>query len=315
MLACGHLAGVGAESFGSALAGSGLSLGLNWSLNDAAGQVLAHRLRIADPRHGPPPRSAARTRRAGSGSPSPRSSSRRRLAYANSLTPAAAGKRGSAGDTCPPRSTIITSQQRLDARRPRCGQDRSHGSRSQAVVDAHRRSASDRPTLLRRGSGRRWRRRQHLLRGPPVPHRQDPPGDRRDSRGRRTCQEAGPAAPAGPVLRRRWPSPTSRGGVLQSPPTTFEASPDRLRTRCEPALQDGPREADCISASPIAGFPEPISAVHLVADVVRDRFIQLCFAVGEPVGDGAGASFGEQRTSVHGEKLFSTSWLERCAHC
>ena len=75
-------------------------------------------------------------------------------------------------------------------------------------------------------------------------------------------------------------------------------------------MQDGQREADGEAALVVAFLLEPVGAVHLLADVLGDRVVEVFLAGGELVGDGVGAALGEQRPALEGLEVF----LHHAAH-
>ena len=81
---------------------------------------------------------------------------------------------------------------------------------------------------------------------------------------------------------------------------TFERLMDGCRAGGKAALQDGEREADVVFFLSV----EFICAVHFVAHVVTDVFVERGFFRREFVTGGVGAAFGEKRRAVKFEQVF-----------
>ena len=104
-------------------------------------------------------------------------------------------------------------------------------------------------------------------------------------------------------------APAARSAELllfQPPFEAGETTPQRLvdrgRRGREAALQDLEREPDVVSP-PGTVFADPVGAVHLLAHVVGDRFVEPGFPRGELVGDRVGAAFRKEGAPVETEQL------------
>ena len=93
----------------------------------------------------------------------------------------------------------------------------------------------------------------------------------------------------------RGASPGACGGV---PATCRIASGLDARRRCS-TVRAKPTVKPRL---PSPASLEPVGAVHLLADVLGDRLVQVLLGLGQLVGDGVGAALGEQRLALEGQR-------------
>ena len=75
---------------------------------------------------------------------------------------------------------------------------------------------------------------------------------------------------------------------------------NRLRRRSQPPLQDRERKTD--GSDPIAVI-QGLGTVKLLAHIVRDRFVEMCFGVRKFVRNGVCDAFWKKRGAVELEQV------------
>ena len=105
---------------------------------------------------------------------------------------------------------------------------------------------------------------------PRAPGPRPVPASRRDRRARESGRP--PARARRSALLELASSSRNR---WQPCPATFEAAQDRLGAGRETSLENGQGEADGVRPPPVPSRLQPLGSVHLVADVVAHRLVEV----------------------------------------